>query len=84
MSSVLHPVVLPAGLEFVGARKPPSIKGLLAGGDLIIAADGHPVKVFSDLLSYMVNFKAPGDSIILTIIRDGEEMNMDVTWDHGS
>jgi S1-C subfamily serine protease len=53
--------------------------GLLAGGDLIIAADGHPVKVFSDLLSYMVNYKVPGDIIKLTIIRDDEEINIDVT-----
>jgi S1-C subfamily serine protease len=62
-----------------GGTQATSISGLLGGGDLIIAADGHPVKVFSDLLSYMVNFKTPGDKIILTIIRDGKEMNIDVT-----
>ncbi len=62
-----------------GGTDATSITGLLAGGDLIVAADGQPIKVFSDLLSYMVNFKVPGDSITLTIIRDGQEMNVDVT-----
>jgi 2-alkenal reductase len=62
-----------------GGTNATSITGLLAGGDLIIAADGHSIKVFSDLLSYMVNYKVPGDSITLTIIRDGEEINLDVT-----
>jgi len=62
-----------------GGTDATSITGLLAGGDLIVAADGQPIKVFSDLLSYMVNFKVPGDSIILTIIRDGQEMSVEVT-----
>jgi S1-C subfamily serine protease len=62
-----------------GGTHTTSINGLLGGGDLIIAADGHPVKVFSDLLSYMVNFKTPGDRITLTIIRNGREMTVDVT-----
>ena len=62
-----------------GGTQTTSISGLLGGGDLIIAADGYPVKVFSDLLSYMVNNKTPGDKITLTIIRDGKEMNIDIT-----
>jgi S1-C subfamily serine protease len=62
-----------------GGTDATSITGLLAGGDLIVAADGQPIKVFSDLLSYMVNFKVPGDSMTLTIIRDGQEISVDVT-----
>jgi S1-C subfamily serine protease len=62
-----------------GGTEATSITGLLGGGDLIVAADDRPVKVFSDLLSYMVNFKTPGDKIILTIIRAGEELDVEVT-----
>ena len=62
-----------------GGTDATSITGLLAGGDLIVAADGQPIKVFSDLLSYMVNYKVPGDSMTLTIIRDGQELNVAVT-----
>jgi S1-C subfamily serine protease len=62
-----------------GGTEATSITGLLAGGDLIIAADSHPIIVFSDLLSYMVNYKRPGDSMTLTLIRDGQEINVEVT-----
>lgn len=62
-----------------GGTRTTAITGLLGGGDLIIAIDGHPVKVFSDLLSYMVNNKAPGDSVTLTVIRNGKEMNVIIT-----
>ncbi len=52
-----------------------------AGGDLIIAIDGHPVKTFDDLVSYLVNNKGPGDTVTLTIIRDGKKMDVSVTLD---
>ncbi len=56
-----------------------SITGLLSGGDLIIAADGKPIRNYSDLVGYMMNNKSPGDTIGLTIIRDGKEMQVPVT-----
>ena len=55
--------------------------GLPAGGDLIIGVDDQPVRVFGELLSYLMTDKAPGDDILLTIIRDGEEMEVTVTLD---
>jgi 2-alkenal reductase len=45
------------------------IPGLPAGGDLIIAVDGQPVRVFGDLLSYLMTSKSPGDTISLSVIR---------------
>lgn len=66
-----------AGLR--GGTRRTNINGLYAGGDLIIAVDGHPVKEFSDLLSYMILNKAPGDVITFTILRDGEQMEVPVT-----
>ena len=52
---------------------------LLGGGDLIIAVDGHPVKVFNDLLSYLVNNKAPGDTITLTVLRGDKQADLQLT-----
>lgn len=49
------------------------IPGINAGGDLIIAADGRPILVFGDLLSYLMENKSPGDSLVLTIIRENEQ-----------
>jgi 2-alkenal reductase len=55
--------------------------GLPGGGDLITAVDGLPVQVFGDLLSYLMVYKTPGDQIVLTIIRDGETMEVPLTLD---
>lgn len=63
-----------AGL--IAGSKTTNIPNLLAGGDLIIAVDGRPVIVYGDLISYVVNQKSPGDQIMLTIIRDGTEMEV--------
>jgi S1-C subfamily serine protease len=56
----------------------PGYEGLFAGGDLIIAADGEDIRLFDDLLGYLVLRKVPGETITLTIIREGEEMDIDV------
>ncbi|RME91153.1 MAG: PDZ domain-containing protein, partial [Anaerolineae bacterium] len=66
-----------AGLR--GGSRPTDIEGLKAGGDLIIAIDGFPVQRFDDLLRYLLNNTSPGDTVELTILRDGEEMTVDLT-----
>jgi S1-C subfamily serine protease len=53
--------------------------GLFSGGDLITAVDGRPVQVFGDLLSYLMVNKSPGDTILLTIFRDNEEKEVNLT-----
>lgn len=52
-----------------------------AGGDLITAIDGQPVRNFSDLLSYLINYKNPGDKVTLTVIRDNKTFDVEVTLD---
>lgn len=54
------------------------IAGVFAGGDLIISVDGHDVLQFSQLLSYMMLNKQPGDEMTVTILRDGQEMTLTV------
>jgi len=68
-----------AGLR--GGNQDTSIPGLQAGGDLIIAVDEQPVVTYNDLIGYLVKSKSPGDKINLTIIRDGKQMNVDLTLD---
>jgi S1-C subfamily serine protease len=51
----------------------------LAGGDLIVAVDGRPVRLFSDFLSYIMANKSPGDKILITYVRDGEEKEAPLT-----
>jgi S1-C subfamily serine protease len=59
-----------AGLR--GGSYNSSIDGLPGGGDLITALDGHPIQVHADLISYLVAHKSPGDSVVLTILRDNQ------------
>jgi S1-C subfamily serine protease len=66
-----------AGL--IGGHKTTRIRGLNGGGDLIIAVDGRPVKVFGDLMSYIMTNKSPGDSIIVRVIRDNQEKEFTLT-----
>lgn len=65
-----------AGL--IAGTKDVGLVNLKGGGDLIVAVDGHPVKVFNDLLSYLVNNKAPGDTITLTVMRGSEKVDVEI------
>ena len=59
--------------------QPTSIQGLLAGGDLIIAIDGKSIQTFDDLLRYLINNKAPGETVTLTVLRGEEKLDIVVT-----
>jgi S1-C subfamily serine protease len=48
------------------------------GGDVIVEVNGKPVLDFSDLLIQIAN-SSPGDTLELTVIRDGERMPISVT-----
>ena len=56
-----------------------SITGLNAGGDLITAMDGQPIDSFDELLGFLVTNKSPGDTVVLTVLRDGQPVDVTVT-----
>jgi len=66
-----------AGLR--GGSLPTAISGIEAGGDLIIAIDGHEVATFGDMLNYLINNKSPNDTVKLTILRQNKEMEVNLT-----
>ncbi|MEW6405391.1 MAG: trypsin-like peptidase domain-containing protein [Chloroflexota bacterium] len=68
-----------AGLK--AGDQPTGIPNLLAGGDLIVAIDGQPVRRFDELLAYLITNKSPGDTVVLTVLRGDEEVNLTVTLD---
>jgi 2-alkenal reductase len=49
------------------------------GGDVIIAFDGRPVEQFEDLVTYLNRYTQVGQTVTLTVLRDGEEETLDVT-----
>ncbi len=48
------------------------------GGDVITGIDSHPVKSFDDLVSYLAMKTEVGQTIELSIIRDGKPMTVQV------
>lgn len=66
-----------AGLQ--AGNEPTEVQGLFTGGDLIIAVDDQEILEFGELLSYLMLNKQPGDDLALTVIRDGEEIDITVT-----
>lgn len=68
-----------AGLR--GGQREVQVRGarILLGGDIITAIDGHPVASFDELVSYLVNHTEVGQTVTLTILRDGREMQVLVT-----
>ena len=66
-----------AGLR--GGTQPSQVQGYYKGGDLIIAVDGIPVKDFSEMFNYIVINKNPGEVVVFTVIRDGKEMEFNLT-----
>lgn len=77
--------VTPGGpAERAGLRagsQPTDLALLNAGGDLIIAIDNQPVRTFGDLLAYLINYKSPGDKVVLTILRGDQKVNVELTLD---
>ena len=56
-----------------------SFPNLNAGGDLIVAIDGHPVIQYDDLIAYLIDNKSPGDTVVLTVIRGGQKQDISLT-----
>jgi S1-C subfamily serine protease len=49
------------------------------GGDIITAVDGHNVIKIEDLVSYLEEHKKVGDKITLTIYRNGQFLDLEMT-----
>ena len=49
------------------------------GGDLVVAIDGQAIDDFSDLNSYLVFHTVAGQTIEITVLRDGEHVVLPLT-----
>lgn len=59
-------------------KLPTEIEGLNSGGDLITFIDGVRIRTFGEMLTYLLIYKEPGESVILTVLREGEEMEVNL------
>ncbi|MDS0473946.1 trypsin-like peptidase domain-containing protein [Natrinema sp. 1APR25-10V2] len=63
----------PTGFEIVNRQRVP------VGGDVIVGIDGQRVETREELLGYVLTETRPGDTVDMTVIRDGERQNVSVT-----
>jgi 2-alkenal reductase len=68
-----------AGLQ--GGDREVIISGrpVVAGGDILVAIGDQDVKRFDDLINYLSSHTSVGDRVTLTILRDGSQMEVEVT-----
>jgi S1-C subfamily serine protease len=57
----------------------PSICPEQSGGDIILAINDQPVTKFDDVLAYLQRTTSPGDVVTLTIWREGDTLQLDLT-----
>ena len=65
-----------AGL--IAGDTPTAIPDLFSGGDLIIAIDGRDIRTFDEMLAYLITHKSPGETVILTVLRGEEKVDVSV------
>jgi 2-alkenal reductase len=65
-----------AGLRASGFN---DLEGILPGGDLIVAVNGQPIASPDDLVSFLVFETEVGQTLTLTIIREGEQLEVPLT-----
>lgn len=70
-----------AGLRAGTVRQKSSLGvDLNLGGDIVIAVDGTPIQSSDDLVSYTALRARPGDTRKFTVMRDGKEVTVDLTF----
>ncbi len=64
-----------------GGDKQLTVRGLpvVAGGDIITAIDGDAITSFDQMIGYLSSQKLVGQEVTLTILRDGETLQLPLT-----
>ncbi|MCS7062063.1 MAG: trypsin-like peptidase domain-containing protein [Anaerolineae bacterium] len=68
-----------AGVRGASQRLRTTVGTLLVGGDILIALDDRPIHTRDDMTIYLENHKRVGDTVRLTLIRDGEQITLEAT-----
>ncbi len=64
---------------FIPGSEPTEIPNLLAGGDLIIAVNNVEVRDFNEMISYIIYHRSPGDIVVMTVLRDNQVIDLELT-----
>ncbi len=66
-----------AGLQAAEVRQQ-GFRRYFVGGDIITAVNGQPISTRDELTLFLENNTRPGDTVTVTIYRDGEQMDVPV------
>ena len=71
----------PAADSLRGAERIAAVDGMRVpvGGDVIVGVENRSIETSEELTSYLVTEASPGETVTLTIVRDGERRQVDVT-----
>ncbi|WP_227353255.1 S1C family serine protease [Haladaptatus salinisoli] len=71
----------PASGVLQGSERTETVRGVSVpvGGDIIVGIDGQRIRSGEDLSSYLSTETRPGETVRLTVIRDGERRTVNVT-----
>ena len=53
-------------------------RNILLGGDIMLELDGNSIRKLDDILVYLQREKAVGDTMDVTILRDGQLRNVEI------
>jgi S1-C subfamily serine protease len=68
-----------AGIQAGTRRAQLGNQTIMVGGDIIVAIDGQPVTTGGDLRGWIENNKHPGDTTTVTVLRNGQRQDVQVT-----
>jgi len=68
-----------AGLQGATRRVRTRFGDVFLGGDILTAIDGRPLRRVDELVIYLENYKRVGETVTLSIVRDGHPMTLTVT-----
>lgn len=78
ISYAVSPLLTPNGVEVGGVIKGTPADGVLQKGDVILAINGESTKTMEEFITIM-NKTKPGETITLRVLRDGQELNLQLT-----
>jgi 2-alkenal reductase len=68
-----------AGIQAGTRRVNVGSETIVAGGDIIVAIDRQPVTTGGDLRGWIENNHHPGDTVTVTVLRNGQQQDFQVT-----
>lgn len=68
-----------AGIRSMTMRGQGTNNARVISADIIVAINGTPIPNFAEMIAYLAKYTRPGDTITLTVLRDGQLIELPLT-----